>query len=270
MNTHIIWIIDHKTNSLVPHTHDFYQLIYCKKKGGTISIGENTYQAKQDYIYFIPPGTLHSVQQNGDLTLSEFKFVVQDEEANKLLSNAPFEFQLSDIQFMKMIIQFIVKEGIESKIYCDETTRSALNLLLAKIIHQFNENSSSQPHDYQVFYRLPEKTKNNTDVLILDLEHYMEQNAGSDITLEELAKRVNLNKNYFVKRFKILFGESPMKFMASLRIKKAKQLILDGNMSIQQIADTLGYNSIHHFSAAFKQSQGMSPREYCKYFNSAE
>ena len=51
MNTQIIWIIDHIANNVEPHTHDFYQMIFCQKKGGEITIDNKTHEAKQDHIY---------------------------------------------------------------------------------------------------------------------------------------------------------------------------------------------------------------------------
>ena len=104
--------------------------------------------------------------------------------------------------------------------------------------------------------------------MILELKDYIEENINKDINLDELANKVHLSKTYFVKKFKILFGLSPMKYISGVRIGKAKQMIIEGKLSIQQISDLVGYNSLHHFSAAFKQSVGLSPTEYQKYFNS--
>ena len=254
MNIHIIWIIDHIANTVVQHTHDFYQMIFCTKKGGTINIDGKTFEAKQDYAYFVKPGTI------------DLKFYVHDADAQKFLSNVPNQFQLSDIPFMKMLFQTIAKEGIESKVFCNESTNSALKLLLIKMIHEFNPSSSPVSHDYRVFYKLPEEIKNNTDIMILDLKNYIEENMSKNITLEELAAMVHINKTYFVKRFKILFGTTPIKFILNMRIEKSKQLILDGSLSMQQIAGAVGFNSLHYFSAAFKQCEGVSPTEYYRCF----
>lgn len=268
MNVHLIWIIDNKSSTVVPHTHDFYQMIFCKKNGGLISVGYKVFEAKQGYAYFVTPGTIHSITQRSDMKTIDLKFFVQDSELQEYLSNIPEEFQLGDIAFMKMLFLFIAREGIESKIYCNETTNCALKLLLAKMIHEFNDVSVSAPHDYQVFYSLPEQVKSNTDVMILNLKEYIEENLHKDIRLEELASKVNLNKTYFVKRFKILFGISPIKYILNMRIEKSKKMIIDGKLSIQQISGRVGFNSIHYFSAAFKSSEGMSPTDYYKYFNS--
>ena len=267
MNTQIIWIIDHIANNVEPHTHDFYQMIFCQKKGGEITIDNKTHEAKQDHIYFIKPGTNHTIKQKNDMKVIDLKFFVYGDDLNSCLQNTPTEFQLDDISFMKMMFLFIAKEGIDGKAYCNEVTNSALKLLLAKIVHKFNESSISTPHDYQVFFDPPEYTKNNTDIMILELKNYIEQNIDKPITLDELAARVNFNKTYLVKRFKTLFEVSPIKFVLNMRIEKAKQMLISENLSIQEIAEKVGFNSLHYFSSVFKQIEGVAPTEYRKYFN---
>ena len=263
----MLWIIDHVANSVVPHTHDFYQMILCRKKGGEITIGNKMFETKQDHIYFIKPGTIHKIEQKGSMKVIDLKFYAHGDELNKFLLKTPEEFKLTDISFMKMMFTTISKEGIDGNIYCNSIVNSALNLLLAKIIHQFNEGYDSTPHDYQVFYRLPEHTKNSTDISILQLKNYIENNIDRTITLDELANEVNLNKTYFVKRFKALFEETPIKFILDMRIEKAKKLMVSENLSIQQVAERVGFNSLHYFSSVFKQTEGVSPKEYKKYFN---
>lgn len=267
MDVHILWLSNHIANSVEPHTHDFYQIIFCKKRGGQISIDGEDYDAKSNFVYFIKPGSVHSIDCGIDMHIIEIKFFAYGDDLNKYLAEVPDEFQLSDISFMKMLFLHIAREGVESKIYCNETINSALKLFLAKAIREFNEISNLEPLNYQIFTDVPNHEKTNTDIMILDLKTYIEQNLDRNITLDELSKKVNLNKTYFVKRFKIMWGISPMKFINNMRIEKAKQLIIKGNLSIQQIADSIGFNSIHYFSRAFKQSEGVAPTEYYKYFN---
>ena len=101
---------------------------------------------------FIKPGTNHTIKQKNDMKVIDLKFFVYGDDLNSCLQNTPTEFQLDDISFMKMMFLFIAKEGIDGKAYCNEVTNSVLKLLLAKIVHKFNESSISTPHDYQVLF----------------------------------------------------------------------------------------------------------------------
>lgn len=267
MNSNLIWVIDHKSNSIVPHTHDFYQMMFCKKAGGIITVGDKTFETRQDYVYFVRPGISHSIVQKKNMRTIDLNFSVYDNEVKNYLSKVPEEFQITDIVFMKMLFLFIAKEALESKIYSSETANHALMLLIIKVIDEFNDTTIQTPFDYHELYDIGEQLNANTDEMILDLKDYIEENIDKNITLEELANKVFLSKPYFTKKFKALFGSSPMKYVSDMRIEKSKQLIIEGKLSIQQISNKVGYNSLHHFSAAFKQSVGISPTEYYKYFN---
>ena len=62
--------------------------------------------------------------------------------------------------------------------------------------------------------------------------------------------------------FKSVTGMGVMEYYRHLKIERAKQLLREGNGNITQIADRLGYTSVHYFSRHFKQATGMTPREY--------
>ena len=66
-----------------------------------------------------------------------------------------------------------------------------------------------------------------------------------------------------VKRiFRCCAGMGPIQYFRTMRMKEAKRLIRETDLSITQIAEALGFSGIHHFSRVFKNTTGMSPREY--------
>jgi len=82
-------------------------------------------------------------------------------------------------------------------------------------------------------------------------------------SLEQLAQTVGLNRNKLNEKFRLLFGDTLFSWLREQRLQHAKQLLLtQAERSIQNIAETSGYTSIPHFSRAFKQRFGVSPRDY--------
>ena len=69
---------------------------------------------------------------------------------------------------------------------------------------------------------------------------------------------------YFRKTFMSVYGTSPIKYLNNLRINKAKAILMSDYDSIEQVALSVGYNSIYHFSKKFKLYTGRSPTEYVK------
>ena len=92
---------------------------------------------------------------------------------------------------------------------------------------------------------------------------YMEKNICKNIGLNDVCREFYMGKSHLCKLFADYVGESPMEYFAKLKIKESKKLLRQ-EMSIGDIAETLGYSSIHSFSRAFKSAVGFSPSEYRK------
>ena len=86
----------------------------------------------------------------------------------------------------------------------------------------------------------------------------------SDITNDILAKLCGISTVYFRKSFETVYGVSPIKYLNGLRMRKARSLLESDYASIGQVAESVGYSSIYHFSKMFRQHTGISPTEYAK------
>lgn len=96
------------------------------------------------------------------------------------------------------------------------------------------------------------------------MTEYMKSNVYSNLSLRELCSHFMIGKTQFCKIFQENIGQSPMEYYAELRINEAKKLLRERNDSVAQIADKLGYSSIHTFSRAFKRAVGFSPTAYAQ------
>jgi AraC-like DNA-binding protein len=85
-----------------------------------------------------------------------------------------------------------------------------------------------------------------------------------DMTIGEIARVCGVSEGYFRKLFKEYSGENPVYFRQKHRIEKAKQLLLLDTYSVGEIAETLHFSDIYHFSNTFKKATGMSPQNYIK------
>lgn len=90
------------------------------------------------------------------------------------------------------------------------------------------------------------------------------QNLNEELSLERITEHLKLNKSYFCKLFKHHMGTTYTKFVNELRIEQGKQLLLETELSILDIALALGYNNPNYFIKAFKQHLGTTPLKYRK------
>lgn len=100
------------------------------------------------------------------------------------------------------------------------------------------------------------------DFYIHEALHFIEHNFQNDISVEDIAAVCGLNRSYFGKIFKEAVGKSPQDFLLNYRMAKAAELLKLTQLSIGDISSAVGYENQLHFSRAFKNIYGESPRAW--------
>lgn len=93
---------------------------------------------------------------------------------------------------------------------------------------------------------------------------YLEEHYAEDITLNDLAEHVHLNRSYLSMRFKKEVGDTIQGWLLEFRLKKAEKLLSGSNAQIQQICSEVGIPDSAYFSRQFRKYAGVSPLEYRK------
>lgn len=101
-----------------------------------------------------------------------------------------------------------------------------------------------------------------SDYYIKEAMNYIEQNFQNPITIEDIAAVCGINRSYFGKIFRNSVGQSPQEFLMNYRMVKATELLKLTSLSIADIGSAVGYENQLHFSRAFKNIYGVSPREW--------
>jgi len=100
------------------------------------------------------------------------------------------------------------------------------------------------------------------DFYLKEAISYIELNFQNDISVEDIAENCGLNRSYFGKIFKDAVGKSPQEFLINYRMVKATELLRLTQLSVQEIGNAVGYPNALHFSRAFKNIYGVSPRTW--------
>ncbi|HIT63959.1 MAG TPA: AraC family transcriptional regulator [Candidatus Ventrimonas merdavium] len=110
--------------------------------------------------------------------------------------------------------------------------------------------------------RLP---KNNIqDFYVQSTVDFIENHYMEEISVEDMAQNLGLNRSYFSKVFKKATQKSPQDFLIQYRINKACELLRSTRMSVGQTAQLVGYHNPFHFTRAFKKLTNQSPQEWRK------
>lgn len=96
---------------------------------------------------------------------------------------------------------------------------------------------------------------------VLETQKIIMEHLENPLTIRELSREVGMNECYLKKGFKAMFGKTIHEFQQFKRIERSKELLLQGNFSINEVAFKMGFGSASHFSTSFKKIAGMKPCE---------
>lgn len=91
---------------------------------------------------------------------------------------------------------------------------------------------------------------------------YIHDHLTEDLSLREIATRLQMSPNYFTSLFKQSTGLSTHQYVIQCRIEKAKQLLTKPNLPIVEVSQQVGFQSQSHFINVFRKRTGMTPKTY--------
>ncbi|WIV13403.1 AraC family transcriptional regulator [Proteiniborus sp. MB09-C3] len=91
---------------------------------------------------------------------------------------------------------------------------------------------------------------------------YTKNNYKTSLNLSNISKYLGLNKCYFCNLFKKETGKTYSQFLNEIRIEKSKDLLANTNLSILEIALSVGYNNQNYYNMSFKKITGLTPLKY--------
>lgn len=113
-------------------------------------------------------------------------------------------------------------------------------------------------------HQITSSRQNKANSIIEKADQYILEHYNEDISLEEIAKHVNLSSFYFSRFYKNTTGTSFSDKMVMVRIEKAKELLKREDLSVKDVSYMVGYVDPNYFSKIFKKTTGFNASEYKK------
>jgi AraC-like DNA-binding protein len=104
--------------------------------------------------------------------------------------------------------------------------------------------------------------ENSEPPVIAKARAFIAEHQTEELSLGQVAKAVNMSSYYFCKMFKKVAGINFTDYVARVRIEKSKNLLLNPNLRVSEIAFEVGFQSLTHFNRVFKKILGQSPTGY--------
>lgn len=165
--------------------------------------------------------------------------------------------------YVKFIFSEVVKDmydamgvsGADHLIHAVESIYQAGNI---KTICEVVENIIQEFENYCL------KTENGTRKDVEQVKTYINYHVNENLSIDKLAEKVYLSQGYLSYIFKKETGMNLSRYIKSVRMEKAKELLKNTNMKIVQICEKVGFSSVSYFCQSFREYCGVSPEKYRK------
>ena len=175
-------------------------------------------------------------------------------------------------------IPFFENKSLNQKHYSENLISNSILIVLNQIIKNDMDNSTRsllyKAKIYELFSLIFKKTKEidlDQCPFLKNDENLKKIAKAKDVILKdiknppsliELSKTIDLSLKNLKKGFKEIYGKPVYKYLFDFKMERAKQLLSNGNLNVNEVSYDLGYSSSSHFIAAFKKKYGITPRTY--------
>ncbi len=235
---------------LLKHEHEYFQMICFLSGSGQLTLGEREYGICPGGLFLIKPHCYHGLNPASAVKTLDVKFLVKDRGLRDLLLNAGDKVEENDC-LVANLFERIRLEGEHAAFLYREMCAVYLTHILIQFLRQ-NESVPSETAEEPDDEFIPDPlTQNAIDFV---KRHYAE-----DLNLQRLAQAVGKSDRYIRRRFEEFLGTSPTRYLLRYRIRKSKELIRQSDYPLKEVAELVGFKTIHHFARTFHDICGETP-----------
>ncbi len=213
-----------------------------------------------DELTLVIKGTMHYVIDGAKILLEkgDIIYIPKGSIRHRLLGESADYVSLNFVDNSPLALPLFIKDGLTEIVhylirtfdsiieYTTNLQDERFQLLLSCLIKQLEKQCEFQSE-------LP---------LVLNIKNYVKVHLSSKITLSDVSKHTHYSIPHCEMVFKQTTGLSIMEYIIKKRISLAKTLLLEGVLSLPEIANTVGFNDYNYFSRVFKKEVGVSPLRY--------
>lgn len=223
------------------HRHPFFEVFYISNGSFDILFQHSCERVSKGDAFIISPEVLHRVTSTSGGTMLYVGISI----SNGIKPQYPCFFRP---------ISADLAETMERICYCAEkkgaqALRDSLNELLPKL-------------SALILSVIPENALCTEDALSEKIKSYLRQHYTESVSVGDIAGSLYMSSHYLGEYFKKRNGISIKDYLLYLRMQKAFMYLKEGNMTVSQIAESVGFDTVQYFSTKFKAYYGISPAKY--------
>ncbi len=249
-------------DSIVPHSHEFIELVYVESGEAENKIGDEKIPLKKgDFFVMANQEIQHSIHPIGNAAafsivnvIFPFDFYQFDWE----VFSPKHVFSVDKVPYSKYLIEQIIEEYQKKPWKYEDVTYSLTKVLLTNMYRSLPARTAKRTNRG--------RAKRQVDSYIETARRYIRENYDKQISVEDVAKSCGLNKQYLQRLFKREKDTSIIEYMVKYRIEQACHYLLKTDYSVARVAMLVGFNDLKYFYVQFKKIVGDTPIKYKEKF----
>ncbi|WP_234117354.1 AraC family transcriptional regulator [Clostridium hydrogenum] len=246
-----------KYSSKINRTIQHHELILITSGKGHIRDKHKSYKLKEGTLLYLCPNVQHSIYADSVEPICffsvHFSCAIVGFDNDKW--NITGKVDTLPLDFVQNLKDYYLVNDVFKKL--------AENWMSKLPNYEFISKTLFQKLLFEIFQNIKNNNNDYSSSLKVDkVIEYMINNIDKKITLTELSELVCLSPAYLSRVFKETTGYSVIEFFNKIKVDKAKELIIDGDKKIKEVAKILGFTDEFYFSRIFKKIEGISPLEF--------
>lgn len=247
-----------------PHYKRFFEISFYEENKNKIQIGHTTFQGIKDTLTFTSPMqslSIHRVERPiGYIIFFSPKFFTPAKHQYNFQYDFPF-FKLSSYPyykiskeeqvFIKQVLEVIHREHKNNEAHCLEIIQSYLTILLNYVKRILKGESGNVK-----LKRYEEITSKFEEMILKETVSYQ--------SISDYASQLNITPIYLSECVKRATGLTAKKVLMNYQVLRAKSLLVQTNLSVEEIAHQMGFEEATNFIKFFKNNQGITPLAFRK------
>ncbi len=268
------------------HWHDEVEILYFSGGDFRLEINMEQFFIRSEALYFINPGELHSIFTENAKSSGEDAIVFSPDILNLDSYDAAQTQLIQPIQNGMLLFPRCLTPDHKAFAPVRDTFLEAMRSFQTPPEGTPAQRNGAATDDLtsQLFIKssllrilavlsgsqlfLP--TEKNHDKRVEEIKTvltYIKENYKEKIYIQDLARQVNMNAQYFCRFFKKSIGRSPMEYINEYRLKQSLRLLKETDLPVTEVCLECGYNNLGNFLRSFKKYAGTTPLQYRKEVN---
>ncbi|MFD0960790.1 helix-turn-helix domain-containing protein [Paenibacillus chungangensis] len=260
------WGVMEKHYDNLVHKHSFYEICYVLRGSGEYEEDGKANKLVDGTLFLSRPGIAHQIRSSDGMAMMYVAF-----ELNEATSERDsYDVYSERLLRAERIVRYNVEE-LPSALYWRalaaqaslqpvnnvEWIRQSCGVLLTSLADVFSSGAEGNMRDWHPSSSLAIR-------IVIQAKHFIRDNIASPLSLQDVAQYLHLSERHLSRLFKQHSEHTFSGFVKQERIRAASELLVATSMSIKDIAEATGFQSVHYFTKVFSEEKGRPPGLYRK------